>query len=85
MMIEDQMILIKPFAGRVKRELHDIESKDMDVVKEAERTREMGASFADISLDKGSGSGSAPAADVKVEQGNSNKPDPPASASEMNM
>ncbi|GJT70337.1 hypothetical protein Tco_1029623 [Tanacetum coccineum] len=43
----------KPFAGRVKRELHDIESKDMDVVKEAERTREMGASFADISLDKG--------------------------------
>ncbi|GJY86050.1 hypothetical protein Tco_0500076 [Tanacetum coccineum] len=45
----------------------------------------MGASFADISLDKGSGSGSAPAADVKVEQGNSNKPDPPASASEMNI
>ncbi|XP_076940958.1 histone deacetylase 19-like isoform X1 [Bidens hawaiensis] len=76
----------KSLVGRVKRELHDTESKDvvMDDIKDSEHAsaREMDASFAEISL-KGSNSGSVPAADVKIEQGNSTKPDPPVS--DMNL
>ncbi|KAK1431561.1 hypothetical protein QVD17_08021 [Tagetes erecta] len=70
----------KSFVGRAKRELHDIELKAMEDIKEGDHAsaRDMDASFAEISI-KGSNSGSVPTADVKVEQGSSNKSEQPAS------